>query len=250
MTPKPWNDEPRDENLVAFGELTAAQQEAVTGAVQAAIDMIAGPNPERAASLQLVAMRAMPSVLRHAVTGEVSIGVEFPRFPPDFDRGKLGEADRMTFGNSEVRLAAARAGNEADNLFTMGVRRPVALREALELLTSDGSPERELAARRKQVAVRIAAEKEAAARAVAKETEFTRQQEAWRRRNATQLERWERASRLAQILATAAESYSTLREFAALVLELETSSRPLRLPAWLEAPERDELPAWAQPRAR
>lgn len=244
MSSRPWEEPALNPDLVAFGALTASEQDEVTGAVQNAISLVAGPDPDRATELQRVAMRAATHTLKNKSTGELFIAVEAPRLDRDFDMSKLPPVDYSIFvGTPFYKSIAVRHCNMKDELMLASVRQPVPLIEALQLLTSESSPTRELARRREEITGRIERERQAAADDLARRSESDRQQAMWFQRNREKLARWERASRLAQILAVSAQDFPALRDFASLVIELEATKGVLRMPKWMERDEADTLPA-------
>ena len=246
----PWEMPAVDSDLIQFDHLPVDQQVGVTEAVQNAINLIAGPDPDRAAELERVAMRCAAHLLKSKSTGALFVAVEVPRLPAGFDQAKLEAAAYSSFVQSEFyRRIAVKPDYLKDELMLASVRRPVPLAEALQLLASESSPALELARRREEVTARVERERQAAADEIARRSEDDRRQALWTQRNGAQLARWGQASRLAQILALAAQDVPALRDVAALVLALEGKKGALTMPPWLAADDTDRLPTWAPPPA-
>lgn len=244
---QPWLEEPGDPDLVPIRDLPAGEQDEAVQAVQVAVVQIAGPDPDRYTDLQRVALLASSHLLRSRKTGALFVDVEHPRFPRGFNHKLLSSSLDVSMASNSaffVELATQTAISYEHAVKTAGVRRPVPLDEALRLLTSDTSPERELTRRRAEVAAELAA---AEKKATEERTTRSADAEARRRylaRNGDVIAAFDKLTPLMQAMAFAAEEVPAAQDFVrALMKHAAKRSWPEAFPSWLEVKE-EERAGW------
>jgi len=244
---QPWLDEQRDPDLVPIRDLPAAEQDAAVQALQVAVVQIAGPDPERYSDLQRVAMIATAHLSRSKSTGALFVDVEHPRFERGFHHRRLSSQLDVSVASSSpffVSLATQTAISYEHGVLTAGVRRPVPLEDALRLLSSDESPERELARRRAEVAAELAAAEKKATEDRAARAASDEAQRLYAVRNKDAIAAFEKLTPFVQAMAFAADEVPAAQDFVRAVMKHAGQRwRSTPLPRWMEVSE-EERTGW------